>query len=404
MNIRFRKDTSGTKPARQKNIYAKRRQKKQKKVLRQGVWLLLLAVVILVLYQRRDSWMPRFTSGGVRHQSVYSSGQPSGTGNFPIYMYHDQDYQFGAAAGKLLVLTDSHLQVYEQDGTPLASRQHTYGNAMLRTAGEYALIYENGGTHLRLETPAKTRFEKTLADPIIFGRISQSGMIAVVTTAETCACKLTVFNAKGQQIYTRSCVERLADLTFHPDEKGCYAVSIYTADGTMHSVVHSYSFSVVTDLWASQPLDTLAISVYNTSEGNVFLLGDTMCGFLDGEGKLLSSYVYPDVLKLGRFEGNTAAILLRNEEMHTDSLVILNGTAQSPVIREYTKNVKDISIVNEKEAVLVQMRKQFETVNVYGQMLAAMPVTDGYDGFLRIGSNLYLRGYDRIEWMDYTSL
>lgn len=403
MKIRLRKESPGTKPAKQKNIYAKRRQKKQKKVLRQGAWLLLLAAVILVLYQRRDSWMHRFTSGGGR-QSVHNSGQPSGTGNFPIYMYHDQDYQYGSAGGKLLVLTDSHLQIYEQDGTPVASRQHTYGNAMLQTAGEFALIYENGGTHLRLETDAKTRFEKTMSDPIIFGRISPSGMIAVVTTAETCACKLTVFNVKGQQIYTRSCVERLADLTFHPDEKGCYAVSIYTADGLMHSVVHSYSFSVVTDLWASQPLDTLAISVYNTSEGNVFLLGDTMCGFLSSEGQLLSSYVYPDVLRLGRFEGNTAAILLRNEEMHTDSLVLLNGTAQSPVIRGYNKDVKDISIVSEKEAVLVQMRKQLETVDIYGQMISAMPVSDGYDGFLRIGKNLYLRGYDRIEWMDYSVL
>lgn len=383
-----------------KDIYAARKRKKRRKVMQQGIWLLLLAVIILVLYQRRDSWIPKLETIGRRHQTRYAE---SGAidGRFPIWLYGDTNCQLGTAGGDLILLTDSYVQVYEPDGTPVASRQHTYGNAMLQTAGDYAMIYESGGTHFRLETAAKVRFEKTLNDPIIFGRVSASGLTLLVTSAETCACRLIVFNEKGQQIYERGCVERLADAAFNADAGGCYAVSIYAAEGTMRSVVHSYDFQQKNDLWTSQPLDTLAISVYNTSGGDVFLLGDTMCCYLTSAGTLRSSYTYPDKFKCGVFSGETAALLLSNDEKRLESLVILNSASELPSVRVYDKDVKAIAFVPESNAVLVQQRKQLETVSYSGAVLRTDPAEDNYDGFLRIGSYLYLRSYDHIDMTQY---
>lgn len=383
-----------------KDIYAAHKRRKRKKVLRQSAWLLALAIIILVLYQRRDSWIPKLETIGQRHHTQPQAGS-SDRGKFPIYLYGDADYQLEEAGGSLMLLTDSYLQIYEPDGTPIAVRQHTYGNALLQTAGDFAMIYESGGTHFRLETAAKQRFEKTLSDPIIFGRVSAGGMTALVTSASTCACKLYVFNNKGQQIYERSCVERLVDVAFTKDESGCYAVSIAAVNGAMHSIVHSYDFQMENDLWQSEPLDTLAISVYNTSVGDVFLLGDTMCAFLTAGGALKSYYVYPDKFLCGRFSGETAALLLSNDEKRTKSLVMLRSDAEVPVNRVYDKDVKDIELMPEAQAVIVQQRRQLDTVSYDGTVLQSNPIADNYDSFLRIGQHLYLRGYDHIDTMNY---
>ena len=384
-----------------KDIYAMRKRKKRRKVFYQCIWLLLLSMATLILYQRRDSWIPKLETMGIRNRT-YRQGTGSETdGEFLIDLYGNADYQAGQISGRLLLLCDSYLFLYDTDGTQIASRQHAYGNAMLRTSGEYALIYEYGGTNFRLETAAKERYEKKVTDPIIFGRVSPDGQIALVTGAENCACRLLVFNAKGQQYYKRDCVERIVDVSFRAQGGGCYTVSAEASGGSMHSVLHSYDFSQPEDLWSSQPLDMLAISVYNTSEGNLFLFGDTKCCCLDPNGTVLSSYTYPDKLIRSCFYGNTAAMLFGNDETRTKSVVVINGSSGTPAVRTYEKDVRDIGLMTENEALIVQLRKETETLSYQCNVLQTTPLDDSYDGFLRIGQNLFLKGYDHIDRLEY---
>ncbi|MBR5723700.1 MAG: hypothetical protein IKX57_08710, partial [Oscillospiraceae bacterium] len=119
-----------------KDIYAMRKRKKRKKVLYQSIWLLLLSMTVLILYQRRDSWIPKLETMGIRHHTNRLGTGSENDGAFQIYLYGDADYQAAEAAGRLMVLSDSYLFVYDTDGTQLAARQHAYGSAMLRTAGE----------------------------------------------------------------------------------------------------------------------------------------------------------------------------------------------------------------------------------------------------------------------------
>lgn len=391
------------KPKKQKaprDIYAMRKRKKRKKVLIQCIWMLLLSMTILILYQRRDSWIPKLETMGMRHQANRQGTNTGRDGNFPIDMYGSRDYQVGQAGGRLLVLSDSDLYIYDTDGTLLSSRQHAYGSAMLRTEGEYALVYEYGGTSFRLETPAKMRYEKKTADPIIFGRVSADGTVALVTGSDSCSCRLLVFNVKGQQFYERDCVERITDVSFHAGGTGCYAVSTDEAEGSLYSVLHSYSFSQKEDLWASQPLDMLAISVYNTEDGSVFLLGDTQCCWFSPEGVQTGSYVYPDALKTAAFADGTASLVLTNQEQRTESVVILGMDGKPPAVRDYERTVKAIGIRPEDGRVTVMLRNQIEVLNTAAGLVGTAPVQESCDGFARVGGYLFLLGYDRIGRME----
>ena len=400
MNVQKHSAGKEKTPKGAKDIYTMRKRKKRRKVLQQSIWLLLLAVTILVLYQRRDSWIPKLETMGMRHQNHRLGTDAETDGNLPISVFGDTDYQTGSVNGKLLLLSDAYLYIYETDGSQITARQHTYGSAMLQTAGDYALIYESGGTSFRLETVAKTRFEKKADDPIIFGRVSPNGQIALITSADTCSCKMLVFNQKGQKIYERHCVERISDLSFHNDDGGCFAVSSETGDGELKSVIHSYSFTEKTDLWTSQPLDMLAISVYNTSGEEVFVLGDTQCCYLGADGSLISCFTYPDTLDHGVFSGETAALVFSNNEKRTNSVVILNGSAAAPVLRIYDKAVMDIQLQPERETVLVQLRSQLESLSMTGERLGTVPVTDNSERILLIGDYLFLHCYDHIGRMD----
>ena len=380
------------------DIYAARRQKKLRRIIRRTVIFLLLALVLLFVYQKRDLWIPRLETIGARHQSRLNEGALT-DGDFPLAVYGGNGYRAASMDQNLLVLSDTYLHIYDTNGNLEAARQHTYGSAMLRTAGSYALVYESGGSRFLLETVNSVRYEKTLTDSIIFGRVSADGQVLLVTTSQTSACRMLVFNHKGQTVYERSCVENITEAAFNADATGCFAVSIRAENGILKSVVHAYSFTQENDLWSSNPLDMLVISVYNTSSGGLFVLGDGAASYLSSDGAVLSTYSYPDTLQQGDCFGNTAVLLLRNEEKRMDTVVMLNGDATDPVTRSYDRTVKAVGVLPESGHVLVQLRTKLETLRADGALLGENAVSDSWDGFLQIGSYLFLTGYDRIDRM-----
>lgn len=383
------------------DVHALRKQKKRKRYLRRAGIFFCIAALIVLMYQKREVWIPKLEEISINHQAVRENDGTLSDGNFPLSIYGNTAYQTASMNNLLLILSDAYLYLYRTDGSMLARRQHAYGSAMLQSAGGYALVYESGGSHFRLETMSKTVFEKNLSDPIVFGRVSDKGDTAIITASETSACKLLVFNKKGKQIYSRSCVEELTEVAFHPESDGCYAVSIMAQNGKLKSVVHNYDFAQKEEKWTSQPLDMLCISVYNTKGDDVFVLGDTCCAYLSLAGATLSIYQYPDVLVCGDSANGVSAVLLRNEEKRTNSVVLLNKDANQPTVLSFDNEVKYVHVNETSSAVTVQTRNEIVSFSPEGSQIARTVISDTYDRFLRIQSNLFLMGYDRIDRMEY---
>ncbi len=383
------------------DVHALRRQKKRKRYVRRAVIFTLLVALLLVLYQRRDIWLPRLEEMSFNRQTIRQNDGTFSEGNFPLSIYGGAAYQTATIDNLLMILSDSYLYMYQTDGNLLARRQHAYGSAMLQAAGSYALVYESGGTHFRLEGSTRTYFEKNVSDPIVFGRVSEAGYTAVVTGSDTSACKLIVFNKKGKQIYARSCVEKLTEVSFRPDSGGCYGVSIHTDRGALKSVVHHYDFKEMGEKWTSQPLDMLCISVYNTKGDNVFVLGDTGCAYLSLAGATTSTYTYPDTLVCADSKDGAAAIILRNEEKRTNKVVMMSGDAGSPNIREFEGEIKCVSVSDGGGSATIQMRDCIRTYGMMGGAISQAVISDMYDEFVRIGDYLFLMAYDRIDRLEY---
>ena len=386
------------KTERQTDIYTMRKQKKRRRILRRSIVFIAGAILLIVIYQRRDVWLPQLeTIGGQRHSVQYNDYRQT-DGAFPITVYSGTQFHAAPLGEYLSLLSDSYYQVYEQSGSLKNVRQHTYGNAVLRTAGSFALIYESGGSRFRLETPEKTVYEKTVGDAILFGTVTAQGMTALITSSETCACRLLIITEKGQQIYQRDCVEQLAAVTFLPDASGCYAVSLGVLNGIMQSYVHKYSFSEKSEIWKSKPLDTFAISVYNTYDGGVCLIGDTKTAFLTAGGGIIKEFDYPDTYKQSCFAGDTAVLLLNNQEQRTQSVAVFSLGADSPVTMSYEKEIRCIGMLPESGELLLQMRSQLVRMKLDGSVTATEDVSENTDSFLRIGSDLYLLGYNTVDW------
>ena len=97
-------------------------------------------------------------------------------------------------------------------------------------------------------------YSKKLDDPIIFGRISSGGRIAIITSSENYVCRLIVFDKSGKEIYSRNCVERVIDLAFNSSGNGCILSTSDALNGELITELISVSFDSKEDKWKSEPV------------------------------------------------------------------------------------------------------------------------------------------------------
>ena len=143
---------------------------------------------------------------------------------------------------------------------------------------------------------------------------------------------LTVYDASGKEIYKVQSIERIFDLCFTSDSKGCITVTIDADKGRMVSKVHNLSFSSETAKWVSEKLETFTIKSFYTSEGGAFVLGDTKCAYYDINGQKISEYTYKDKLIGYDFDDGKVAMIFTMTREKTHWLQLKGPNAEAEIV------------------------------------------------------------------------
>ncbi|MBE6854528.1 MAG: hypothetical protein E7501_02615 [Ruminococcus sp.] len=384
---------------RTQDIVVLRRRRNRRRRLYKTLLFLTVVIVAVGLYVKRDVWFPKLEGIGSRYQAIRQSDGNSAQGNFPLLISGGIDYETAELDGNLALLSDAYFYIYSLDGEQREIRQHAYAGARMETAGKRALVYESGGNRFRVESVYKTVYTGETEGQIVFARISRTGEVAVVTTSDHCACVLTVYDASGASIYTRNCVDRIMDLDFSADGDGCTAAMLTAEGGQIMSTLYSFSFASKSDRWKTEPIDTLCISVYNTNDGGVFLMGDTKCAYFDASGAMTGSYTYPATLVDGDCADGKAALLFENDTRRQTSLVMLKRSVNEPQEIEFETTAKSVRVQNGDAYVLT--RSNILSYSFGGKNETTTEVADSYESFRQIDDYYFLFGYDTIDRINY---
>ncbi len=374
--------------------------KRRRKRLRRFLTILLTAALCTGLYFTRDSWYNKLRGIGEQYRTIVNSGELA-EGNFPIEVSGGSDYQLELTDRRVIVLSDTYAYFYDADGKRLKRRQHTYKNTVLRAAGGRALLYEHNGKELSVEDEEQVYFTKTYADKLIlFARISEQGYTAVVTTSDSYSCELEVYDKWGKGIYKRKCIERVCDLSFINGSKGCVLSFISAENGQLVTNVQEISFSEKGEHWTSPGLNTVGLDVYGFGNG-AFVLGDDACGYVDGSGQISSFYTYDGVLAAGASEDGRSAVIINNDDRRKYVMALFSGGSSEALIIDLEEPSIDVIIYEELAYVLCEGRIKAYDFN--GGLRSIADVSDSYTGFVRSEDHIFLKGYNKIDRIDYES-
>lgn len=378
-------------------VELKKREKRKKRRLK-FLAFLAVALVVFGIFYTKDLWLPKLKNLGRQYKTITNDATLA-QGNFPIQISGGSEYQLGYGDDTLFLLCDTYLYYYDLNGGQIEKRQHPYMNPVLRNADKYVLVFESGGDEFTVEDSDEVMYSKQLENAIMFARVSDDGYCAVVTTSDNYACELTVYDDSGKLIYSRSCVDRICDISFDNSSSGCVISYLGADNGELSTSVQSISFDSDMENWTSPQIDTLCIESGGYENGAV-VIGISAYAYVDDSGQIVSFYEYEGDFAGGASENGDAAVIINDDDRRSYSLELFGGGAE-PVSVEFDEPLKYVEIYD--GLAYVMTASSLFSYDFDGGMRSTAKIPDSYEQFRRSDDNIFLMSYDHIDRIDYNS-
>lgn len=372
-----------------------RRRKKKKRNTQKFLGFVIILTVILGLYVSRERWMPNFKIDN----SGYTDDEISGEG-FPLKISNSTNYKSCSTSDGFAVLTDTRLYYYSFSGDQTDVRQHTYSNTVLKNAGNRILIYEQNGNSIRVDGKREEIYEKKTDNSIYLASVSSRGYTAVVTESDQYVCELFVFDQMGDEVYFRGCSERITDVVFRNEGKGCYFVSLDVDEGHIISKIDSVNFENSEAGWTSENIETCPVSVYVSENDDIILFGDSMYTCYSSDGNRIMDYQYPGVLTDASYCDSGAAMIFENKERKSATLSVIDDPSSG--------NVTEVKIQNSfrcvesyESGIFLLAEDAIEAYDYEGRVIKTAELSEPFRAFYKSGKYIFLEGHNKIERIEF---
>lgn len=264
------------------------KERKQKTVL----WI-IIAIIVLVLIIMKvceiniNSVKNHFTD----EQGNFTLTQGVVEDNFPYSIDSSRNATVININNKLGVLTQNSFTVINtQDGTADYMLEHGYSNPILKTAGVYSLIFDQGARKYRLDTTGDLVYEEEMSNTILCADVSKKGTVAVATTSKSKLCDITVFSKSLKKEMEISISDGyVVALSMNDNGKYVAACVVNGKDALLKTTVLIFNVSA-SKLYRSVELPQGCAVDISYSGNNLIALGENYVGVITKSGEYKEVY------------------------------------------------------------------------------------------------------------------
>lgn len=174
-----------------------RKQKKNKK-RRIIAWAVIGVIVVVLLVMR----IAEIDFSSIRDGSAFDSAASQDSG-YPYKLSSGSDLYFGSVGGDICVLEDTAYAVLDSsDADVKLSFDHGFSNPVIKTAGSYSLLYDQGGISYRLDSDSENIYQEKSEEQLLCADVSDSGAVALATTSSDALSTVCVYNRSLKQKFS----------------------------------------------------------------------------------------------------------------------------------------------------------------------------------------------------------
>lgn len=398
--------SEGEKRRREKaeDIKAARRRGKNKKRIKNLAIVAVVAAFVGAVYVTRDKWVPKLENVLNRPQETVVNDGSVKKGNFPLTFEEGAVDNIQSIGSYLLCPDKNQLRIYNENGEEENSFSHNYSDPVLRAARNRMLIYDKGGSSLKVVSRSSEMFTKTVSNKIIMAQIADNNNIAVVTNDEKYAGILYIYDPNGKEIFKWSSSSNLLSVTFSEDGNGAYVTTFAGKEGSLKSVMRYFRFDSEDEYVRSGDLPTLALQAMETDNGEYWVVGDTCFIKLDRSGNVIFQYDYPDTPVDYSLSRSCAALVFKGVGRKSSELVIFDADSDAMGANNVisAEDGDPVSVHIYGTDIILLKGRQIDCYDVGGNLKATAEVESDYIDFTCIGDNLYSLDYREINKIEFT--
>ncbi len=374
---------------------ARRRRRKRARLLmwkRLGI-ILAIFVLVFVVWRNWDTLAPDKLLAKMQDLVGDASG------SYPVDISGSNAQHLAQSQNYSVLLTDSYLTYYNDRGGEVTRYPCTYSSALLRTAGKYVLVAEQGGKRLLLTTRSMTLQDMTLENTILAADVNAKGQFAVLTQGtQGYAVELTVYDQKGTQLYRRSRASLASEVTLSADGKLAALLSLEATDGVLATSVEVFSLTSADTkaLYTHTAADTLLYRLDFLSNERLVAVGESGALLMTVDGGQPTAYDVGGRQLLGYAvaDGSTALILRPRGDTDGGEVVMLDGNGTQLCAVPFTGEFRHLSAQGKQVLLLTDSAAQVITQVGAGK---SSPVeADGQQAVL-FGNNAVVMGLSTLQ-------
>lgn len=255
--------------------------------------IVLCLILAMVVWVNWDSLQPKNVINWVEN-SITGSGNGDG---FPISIRGTEisNENFNLMDDEAVCVSDTSVDIITPKAKEVKNTQHSFNEPASKTAGEYAIIYNRGGTGYQVETNSKEIVNTDADNDIITASISSSGSYVIVTESKDYLATLTAYNSDNQEIYKYYFADTyVLDVDINADGNEVAVSTVQAKNGDVHSIIYVLNLKDTTPKQKNDIANNMVVNIDYMSDGNIALIGNKFASTLEpNQGKRID-YNYND--------------------------------------------------------------------------------------------------------------
>ncbi|MCD8052213.1 MAG: DUF5711 family protein [Clostridiales bacterium] len=314
--------------------------------------VMLICAVLAIVY--RD----RLNLDALKRWVAYGSLSTDEDGQAERFSFSGgSDNAFASLDGGLLLCSSNTLQLLSRSGEEALSMEVSMKEPVISTAGDYAVVYDVGGSDLYVFHSAEQVFSYSTSGgyALLSARVNENGALVVVEQTSGYKATVTVYGSDYQpRIAINESTNFITDAVLSPDSRSVAVIEIYQDDSALGSDLVIYQVSDASVTSTTQLGEQLVLDLC-WQDGRIWLEREYGVSVANSSGSILDTWA--DTSKyLERYsldgDGYAVELMSKYKSGSMGELWVIDSSGQQKVSRSVSEEVLSVSAAGRYIAVL----------------------------------------------------
>ena len=380
---------------------ARKEKKLQKKIKQKRIiWAIIIVVISIIVGLKLTEI--NYVELGNKIQNTFTHNVEENVDN-TITLDSPNKVKMTVVNDKLNVLTDSSYTVYDTSNKSTNyTFIHGYAVPLIRTAGSYTCLYDQGGYRLRLDTNNDNEYEQTLDNRILCADVSNSGTVICATVGDNSKSKITVFS-KSLKKYLEYDVSQgyVTRVAIDSSGKRCAFVAVNTKDANLISTV--YTININND----KPIMEFELSSANVidlkySNTNLYVVCDNGVSIIKNQKTIENVFDNQNLFTVNySYTKNNKLVYVYSEYIQSveNNVAVITPNGKIKLSFNIDGKVKNVNTFSSDLSILLDDKICTYSLS-NGELKSIIDCDSSVNSIVRMGSKIYLQRQQIIESYD----